>query len=65
MQVEPLPKTDKPAFSLWERKNLDLIANELWDENQKLRIANEQLRLNNKDLSNQLRDYLTNKDDWK
>lgn len=55
----------KPAFHLWERANLEKLTDELWDENQKLRVSNEQLRMDNKDLSKQLREQLTNKDDWK
>ena len=56
---------NKPAFDRWERPNLEKLTHELWDENEKLRTANEQLRLDNKDLSRQLRGLLTDKDGWK
>jgi hypothetical protein len=55
----------KPAFHLWDRPVLEELTHDLWDDNQNLRTANEQLRLDNKDLSKQLRQLLTNKDDWK
>lgn len=51
-----------PTFSTWCRENVDKIATELYEENKQLRQIIEQLRLNNKDLSAELRKYV---DDWK
>jgi hypothetical protein len=51
-----------PMFSTWERENLEKIATDLYLRNKQLIDQNEQLRLDNKDLSNQLRNYV---DDWK
>ena len=48
----------KPNFQTWEHSSLARLANDLWDDNLKLREANEQLRLTNKDLSEQLRAYI-------
>jgi len=57
--------SDKPNFATWNQHLLAELTHELWDENVKLRTANEQLRLDNKDLSRLLREANTNKDDWK
>lgn len=57
---------NKPTFSTWEHTNLARLTNDLWDQNKQLREANDQLRLDNKDLSRQLRDCLRkDHDDWK
>ena len=57
---------NKPAFNTWDRSNLDKMVNELWDQNKQLREAVEQLRLDNRDLSKQLRECLRkDHDDWK
>lgn len=55
---------NKPSFHLWDRSNLDKIADELWNDNLKLREANEQLRMDLKDAMRLLRES-HNKDDWK
>lgn len=39
----------KPSFSTWDRANLERLAHDLWDQNQALRTANEQLRLDRVD----------------
>jgi len=52
-------KTDKPEFTKWQRNNLDELCGELWDENLRLREANEQLRLDLKDAMSLLRKQLT------
>ena len=52
-------KTDKPEFATWQRNNLDKLCGELWDENLRLREANEQLRLDLKDAMSLLRKQLT------
>ena len=49
----------KPNFDTWSCHSLTKIAHDLWDDNVKLREANEQLRLTNKDLSAQLRQAIT------
>lgn len=55
-----------PYFASWERSSLVKIAHDLWDNNIKLREANEQLRLDNKDLSKLVRELnKENADDWK
>ena len=54
-------KTDKPEFTKWQRNNLDELCGELWDENLRLREANEQLRLDLKDAMSLLRKQLTDK----
>jgi hypothetical protein len=48
--------TMKPHFASWERSTLDKLANDLWDDNIKHRDANEQLRMDNRDLSQLLRE---------
>ena len=60
-------RSEKPAFHTWEPKLLADLTHDLWDENVKLRNANEQLRMDNKDLSKLNRELLTkeNQDDWK
>lgn len=55
---------NKPVFHLWSRENLDRIADELWNDNLRLREANEQLRNDLKDAMRLLREA-QNKDDWK
>jgi hypothetical protein len=55
----------KPNFASWDHTILAKLAHDIWDDNIKLRDANEQLRLDNKDLSRLLREANTNKDDWK
>lgn len=57
----------KPNFATWDIRNLSKMVHDLWDENKWLREANEQLRLDNKDLSKINRELLTkeNQDDWK
>ena len=45
----------KPNFATWDPAALAKLAHDLWDDNIKLRDANEQLRMTNKDLSEQLR----------
>jgi hypothetical protein len=57
--------TAKPAFHTWERASVDRLCHDLWDQNVKLRDSNEQLRQDNKDLSNQCRNALTGKAEWK
>jgi hypothetical protein len=59
--------TLKPNFATWDIRNLSKMVHDLWDENKWLRAANEQLRLDNKDLSKLNRELLTkeNQDDWK
>lgn len=52
-------KTDKPEFKLWERANLDKLCDDLWEDNLRLREANEQLRLDLKDAMKLLRKQLT------
>lgn len=57
---------NQPAFHTWERDNLAKLCADLWNENIKLREALEQTRLDNRDLSKQLRDLLRQTDDdWK
>lgn len=51
-----------PSFSTWQRENLEKIATDLYIRNKQLNEQIAQLRLDNKDLSNQLRKYV---DDWK
>lgn len=56
----------KPHFASWEHSLLAKLANDLWDDNIKLREANEQLRNDNKDLSKINRELLKgDQDDWK
>jgi len=52
-------KTDKPEFAAWQRHNIDKLCDDLWEDNLRLRDANEQLRLTNKDLSVLLRKHIT------
>lgn len=49
----------KPNFATWELSVLAKLAHDLWDDNIKLRDANEQLRMDNKDLSKINRQLLT------
>jgi hypothetical protein len=56
---------NKPAFHTWEPKLLADLTHDLWDENVKLRNANEQLRMDNKDLSTLLRKQFMQEDDLK
>lgn len=51
--------SDKPDFAQMGPNILVALAHDLWDENARLREANEQLRLDNKDLSRLLRDCNT------
>lgn len=51
--------TERPDFSKWDRALLDHFCEEIWDTNARLREANEQLRLDNKDLSRLLREANT------
>lgn len=46
----------KPNFAAWDRSALEVFVNELWDDHINLHAANEQLRLDNKDLSRLLRE---------
>lgn len=39
----------KPNFATWEKSLLAALTHDLWDDNIKLREANEQLRLDLKD----------------
>jgi len=55
----------KPAFAAWETGNLANLCNDLWDDNVKLRDANEQLRLDLKDAMKLVRQANADKDDWK
>ena len=57
--------TVKPNFASWDHGTLSKLAHDLWDNNVKLREANEQLRLDNKDLSAINRELNKDKDDWK
>jgi len=57
--------TMKPSFASWERTTLDSLAHDLWDNNVKLREANEQLRLDLKDAMVLVREANRYKDDWK
>lgn len=41
----------KPNFASWDTAVLAKLAHDLWDNNIALREANEQLRMDNKDLS--------------
>lgn len=50
---------DKPNFASWDQAMLIKLAHDIWDDNSKLREANEQLRLDNKDLSKINRQLLT------
>ena len=49
----------KPNLHGMDHSILARLTNDLWDENARLREANEQLRLDNKDLSRLLRDCNT------
>ena len=49
----------KPNFATWDHTLLAALANDIWDDNIKLRDANEQLRMDNKDLSKINRQLLT------
>ena len=51
--------SSKPNFATWDRTVLARLAHDLWDQNVVLRGINEQLRLDNKDLSKINRDLLT------
>ena len=55
----------KPNFAVWQCDALAKISHDLWDDNLKLREANEQLRLNNRDLSETLRRKFMMEDDGK
>ncbi len=55
----------KPNFASWEINTLARLAHDLWDDNVRLREANEQLRLDNRDLSQLLREANKETDDWK
>ena len=55
-------KTDKPEFHLWERHNLDKLCGDIWEDNLRLREANEQLRLDLKDAMKLLRRKITDGD---
>ena len=59
----------KPNFAAWSRGALEMFVQSQWDDVLRLREANEQLRLDNKDLSRVNRQLLTTKesqdDDWK
>lgn len=56
----------KPAFHTWEHSNLARLCSDLWNQNKDLREAIEQLKLDNRDLSKQLRELLRQtEDDWK
>lgn len=48
--------TMKPHFASWERSTVDKLCHDLWDDNVRLRGANEQIRLDNRDLSQLLRE---------
>lgn len=50
---------NKPEFSSWERNNLDRLCGDLWEDNVRLREANEQLRLDLKDAMSLLRQKIT------
>ena len=49
----------KPNFATWDHTLLAALANDIWNDNTKLREANEQLRMDNKDLSKINRELLT------
>jgi hypothetical protein len=55
----------KPNFAAWELGTLASLCSDLWDDNLKLREANEQLRSTNKDLSALLRKQFMQEDDMK
>ena len=54
--------SEKPTFKAWTQENLANLVEELWDQNIQLREANEQLRLDFKDVMKELRKH---QDDWK
>ncbi len=56
---------NKPNFDAWSVHSVIKIAHELWDDNMKLRAANEQLRVDNKDLLAQLRRKFMTEEDLK
>ena len=49
----------KPSFATWDHTLLAELAHDLWDQNIQLREVNEQLRMDNKDLSKINRQLLT------
>ena len=51
-----MDESAKPNFASWDLNVLSKLAHDLWDDNIRLREANEQLRIDNKDLSKMLRD---------
>ena len=55
----------KPNFASWEPSQVARLCHDLWDDNLKLREANEQLRLTNRDLSETLRRKFMMEDDGK
>lgn len=57
--------TAKPNFATWEHRTLSKLTHDLWDENVRLRDANEQLRLDLKDAMKLVRQANFDKDDWK
>ena len=50
---------DKPSFDTWTHSNLVKLTHELWDDNVRLREANEQLRQDLKDAMKLVRTNLT------
>lgn len=52
-------QNDKPNFAAWDQAMLARLAHDIWDDNIRLREANEQLRMDNKDLSKINRQLLT------
>ena len=51
--------SSKPNFATWEHALLAQLTHDLWDQNVVLREVNEQLRMDNKDLSKINREFLT------
>ena len=49
----------QPSFSTWDHTLLAELAHDLWAQNIQLREVNEQLRMDNKDLSKINRQLLT------
>ena len=52
---------NKPNFAAWDTTMLAKLTHDIWDDNIRLREANEQLRMDNKDLSKLLREQLKEK----
>lgn len=48
----------KPNFATWDHTLLVELTHDIWDDNIRLREACEQVRLTNKDLSEELRKFI-------